>query len=160
MFQLKQVFITSFSVSGDADASLNLRVTIASDGSAQMDGAILVVSALDGPMSRNDPGSTRRLVAHGTNAQARCADADGDGHAGIVQIAADFEDAHSRETVRIVLQTEPTRDIDEDGTYLLTLVIGDERWLLDARISLEPTQRRRKHRPRRRNARIDRVDCV
>lgn len=145
------MFITSYSVSGSADARVELRLTIAPDGSAQIDGAILVVSALDGPMPLDDPGSTRRLVADGTDAQARCADADGDGHAGIIRIAADLEDAQSGETVRIVLETEPTRDIDERGTYPLTLVIGDERWTLDARVTQAPARcRKRRRRGRRR----------
>ncbi len=117
-----------------------------------MDGAILVVSALDGPMPLDDPGPTRRLVARGTDAQTSCADADGDGHAGIVQIVADLEDARSGEPVRIMLETEPTRNIDERGTYPLILVIGDERWTVDAWVTLAPA-RRRKSRKRRRTGR-------
>jgi hypothetical protein len=149
---MRNVFITSYSVSGSADTRVDLRVTIAPDGSAQMDGAILVVSALDGPMPLDDPGLTRRLVADGTDAQASCADADGDGHAGIVQIAAELLDARSGEPVRIVLETEPMRDIDERGTYSLILVIGDERWTLDARVTVAPA-RHRKSRKRRRKGR-------
>jgi len=118
-----------------------------------MDGAILVVSALDGPMPLDDPGPTRRLVARGTDAQTSCADADCDGHAGIVQIAADLEDARSSEPVRIVLETEPTRDIDEHGTSPLILVIGDERWTVDARFALAPTQRRKSGKRRRKGRR-------
>jgi hypothetical protein len=147
------VFITSYSVSGSADAHVDLRLTIAPDGTARMDGAILVVSALDGPMPLDDSGSPRRLMANGTDAQASCADTDGDGHAGIVQIAADLEDAQSGETARIVLETVPTRDIDKRRTYPLTLVIGDERWLLEGRVTLGPTRQRHKRRKQRQKGR-------
>jgi hypothetical protein len=150
--QLKPVFITSYSVSGSVDTRVDLRLTIGPDGSARMDGAILVVSALDGPMPVGDSGPTRRLVARGTDTQASCADADGDGQTGIVQIAAELLDARSGEPVRIMLETEPTRDIDERGTYPLTLMIGDERWTLDARVTLAPA-RRRKSRGRERKGR-------
>ena len=144
------MLITSYSLSGGGDARVNLRVTIARDGSARMDGAILVVSALDGPMPLDDPGRTRRLAAQGTAAQASCADADGDGHSGIVHIAANLEDAHSGDPAPVVLETLPGQDIDEPGIYPLALAIGDERWTVYARVTLGPLRRRGKRRGRRR----------
>ncbi|MGH2617596.1 MAG: hypothetical protein ACRDJC_20375 [Thermomicrobiales bacterium] len=111
-----------------------------------MDGAILVVSALDGPMPFDDPGRSLRLVAKGTPAQASCADANGDDKPGVVQVAADFQDTGSGDRVRVVLETLPGQDVDKPGTYPLTLSIGDERWKLDARVALGPARQRRKRR--------------
>jgi hypothetical protein len=111
-----------------------------------MDGAILVVSALDGPMPVGDPEPPQRLVAEGTAAQASCADANGNENAGLVQVAAGFADTHSGDPVRVVLKALAGQDIDASGIYPLTLVIGEERWTVEARVTLERARRRKRRR--------------
>ena len=105
-----------------------------------MDGAIRVVPAPD------DFGRPRRLVAHATDAHTSCADANGNGNGGLVQAAADLRDARSGGPVRVALETLPEQDIDESGIYPLVLAIGDERWTVDARVTLGPIRRRGKRR--------------
>lgn len=123
---------------------INLQLTIASDGSARMDGAILVVSALDTPL----PGGGRptRLAATGTPARADCADANGDGKAGLIRVTADFVDVRSGERIPVVLETAAGEEIDASGIYRIALQIGEERAAVETRVRVGPGRRPRTRR--------------
>ena len=96
--------------------AMRLDLVIASNGSARVEGTIRVRLG-------EDSGS-RTLIAQGTG-QARVADADGDGIAGLARLEADFRDAASGRRVGVVLfPTGP--DIAASGDYEVTIVIGGE----------------------------------
>ena len=115
--------------------AVSLDLAIAADGSSRVDGTIR------GRLGEDS--DSRTLIALGTG-QARVADADGDGVAGLVRLEADFRDAASGGRVGVVLlPTGP--DIDASGDYEVTIVIGGEALtgLIAARVSPKRRRRRR-----------------
>lgn len=68
--------------------------------------------------------SSEVLVALRGGAQASCADADGDGTAGVTAVTIEF--GQPRGDARIVATIVPDRDeIDDDGWHPVTIQVGD-----------------------------------
>jgi hypothetical protein len=64
-------------------------------------------------------------VARG-GAQANCADADGDGSAGLARLEAGFRNVRSGRRIRLIL--EPTEhDVDVSGLYEFAVQLGEQR---------------------------------
>jgi hypothetical protein len=93
--------------------TLRLTVRIAADGAARLHGTIRT------PARRG----TRLLKAARGGAQAACADADGDGAAGLVRLTATFRDVKTGARVPVVL-VAAARDIVADGRYAVVLRVG------------------------------------
>ena len=115
--------------------AMRLDLVIASNGSARVDGTIRV--------RLGEASGSRILIAQGTG-QARVADVDGDGVAGLTRLEADFRDAASGSRVGVVLFPAGP-DIDASGDYEVTIVIGKEALtgLTAARIGAARRVRRR-----------------
>lgn len=129
-----------------AAATLHLRIAIAPDGSAEMDGAILVVSALDATAPVSARRRPRRLTANGAPAQATCGDADGDGSVELARLAADFADAQTGAPVAVSLEAQ--RDIERPGVYVFRLRLGDAEIRVEGRVAFGPAPRRWRGRKR------------
>jgi hypothetical protein len=127
-----------------APVALALQLTIAPDGTAQLQGEI---------RSADPP---RVLVAPppGVPATCSCADANGNGVAGLVGFTATIPDVASGAPVPVVGQTLLGQDLDVGGDYAILLQVGEARWTLSVRVVLVATPGPdRRHRKRRRQRR-------
>ena len=69
------------------------------------------------------PGVAAVLVAEPVGGRARCADTDGDGTGGLVQVEATFRDVRAGTLVPVVI-TANAADLDARGAYELLMQIG------------------------------------
>jgi hypothetical protein len=116
-----------------------LDLAIAPDGSARLDGAIPFPSGHGFILLAAEPGTAR----------CACADADGDGHAGLIRVEFLARDPRSGELVPVTLApAEELQDIDRPGRYEFEVRVGDQPGMVT--VLVIPAQRRRKRRRQRR----------
>lgn len=98
------------------------------DGSAEVHGVIVLG---DEPA----PGVAAVLVAEPVGGLARCADTDGDGTGGLVQVEATFRDVRAGTLVPVVITTS-AEDLDARGPYELLMQIGADSVTVLARVTV------------------------
>ena len=105
-----------------------------------------IESTVRGAIRLRDETGTTLLLAAPDSAELNCADANGDGSAGITALQFLARNPRTGDRVRIALVMREGEDLDEPGIYPLLLHIGDERAQVNARVALGPTRRRKRRR--------------
>lgn len=119
-------------------ATPRLGLAIAPDGSARVDGVVPFPSGHGFVLLAAQPGAAR----------CACADADGDGRAGLTRVEFLARDPRSGELVPVALASLEGEDIARVGRYGLEVRVGDERATLA--VVVTPRGGRGKRRRRRR----------
>lgn len=133
--------ITSYSVSGAAEDRRDLRLTIAPDGGAEVNGAVLFPGG----------GAFIALDAEPGTARCACADANGNGRVGITQVALQARDPRSGELVPVIVAPLAGEDVDRPGRYEIEIRVDGRPGVVT--VVVIPAQRGRKRRRRRRRRR-------
>lgn len=104
-----------------------LHLKIWTDGRASLNGAIVDKSE----------GRPHVLIAAKNDSApaASCADTDGSGFGGLVELTASVWDVHTKQYVPLVIRS--ANDMDEDGLYPISLQIGDDRVDTQARVKVK-----------------------
>lgn len=131
------MLITSYSVSGGIESRRDLRLTIAPDGSAEAEGAIVFPAG-------HDAGAVILETPAPAMARCACADADGNGRTGLTRIEFLARDPRRDELVPVTLAPLAEADIDRAGRYDIEVRVDGQPGVVT--VLVIPGARRRKRR--------------